>query len=366
MLIAVLEQLEKEYGEFDITLPPGRLSPYKSRARLGAWQKLSFRRGALDLTGVFARFPSSVRNLLKRYGIVTEADIDVVLNASGFAYGDQWGLDEIRNTTKEVLRFKRRGKPYIFLPQALGSFERQEIKEQATKMLSQASLVCARDDISYAASQALTIDGNLQKFPDFTCLVGENTAQRFGSNTLCIIPNNKVVSAFNHQEAHSERGQYIKFYQAVASFFIQQGWDIKLLNHEGKEDLQLCHEIASDLERCEIIDGLDALAIKGFIGGCQAVVSSRFHGCVSALSQGIPCLATSWSHKYEMLYQEYGLSGNVIDFKAHDTKITVVLTDFLASLETQQKSTLKKADEVKKKTQLMWQQVFKVINDMRV
>jgi colanic acid/amylovoran biosynthesis protein len=371
MLVAILEKLDKELVDYQITLSPGTHLPYIKRARLGAWQKLSLRRGNIDLTGVFGRLPRRLLNLLKRYGIVTEKDIDVILDASGFAYGEQWGVKSLKHTAKEINRFQKQGKKYIFLPQALGPFKRNEVKVLAASIFSKADLVFPRDNESFESVTELlsTADmSHIKQAPDFTCLVEPKPEERthLDSNVICIIPNNKMVSKFHHESAGDDEQSYVNFLVQAGKYYQQLGWQVELLNHEGNEDKQICLQIARELSRdthnISIKDGLSAVGIKAYIGSVDAVLSSRFHGCVSALTQGVPCLATSWSHKYQMLFQEYGVRQNVLNFKISPNELTRKLDDFTQCLTEQEIQCQLHAQKVKDQTRHMWQQVFSALN----
>lgn len=366
MLLSVLEQLDKEIGEYNLVLSPGPNLPYKQRARLGALQKLSFRRGPFDLTGLFGKLPQFAKRLLKRYGIVTEADVDIILNASGFSYGDQWPLNDLKNAAKEAVRFKQVGKPYIVLPQALGPFNKVEHAKAARKLINSATKVYARDKASYQACAALNEVGTLHQSPDFTALIEPSIIEPFATKTVCFIPNNKVISKYHHETAQTGSEAYIAFWRYQAEFFKQHGFDILLLNHEGAEDKHLCEQIAEVIgESVEIADGLGAVEIKALLGRCQAVVSSRFHGCVSALSQGVPCLATSWSHKYEMLFEEYGLADNILDYLAKPDLVISMLVQFMKELDLQRKAGLSHAAQVKSDNRAMWHDVLTEINSYK-
>ncbi|TPH18977.1 polysaccharide pyruvyl transferase family protein [Litorilituus lipolyticus] len=377
MLVAIIEQLDNELGDYQITLSPGRFLPYEKRAKLGAWQKLSFRRGSIDLTGLISKLPSKILNFFKRYGLVTEKNVDVILDASGFAYGEQWGDKSLLFTANEVIRCKKINKPYIFLPQAFGPFNQTRIREAARKIFSNASLTFPRDEHSYIAVMGTVGQnelGTIQLMPDFTCLVEPKPFEKYQnqyteaeSKSICLIPNNKMVSKFHHTDAEQDTESYLNFLVTVGKYYQEQGWQVVLLNHEGKEDQAICQQIQEQLiegrhlNSVDIVEGLSAVDIKAFIGSVDAVVSSRFHGCVSALIQGVPCLATSWSHKYQMLFNEYGLLENVLDFKLKDHEIIEVLSAFNKELDKQSQQSISHAEVVKRQTRNMWKQVFAML-----
>ena len=88
---------------------------------------------------------------------------------------------------------------------------------------------------------------------------------------------------------------------------------VYLLNHEGKPDADLCKKCKKSMGGdIDVVTGLNALEAKGLISSARIVISSRFHGLASSLNSGVPSLATSWSHKYEELFRDYGLEGYIL------------------------------------------------------
>lgn len=136
MLLACLQGLKKLNKSFELVLSPGPNLPYPERARHGAWQKLSFRRKGLDLTGALGKLPGPLLRLFKRYGMVTERDVDLILEASGFAYGDQWPLTFLQNTAKEVVRFSKAGKPLSLCRKPLAPLALRRVKRQCAILFS--------------------------------------------------------------------------------------------------------------------------------------------------------------------------------------------------------------------------------------
>ncbi len=62
---------------------------------------------------------------------------------------------------------------------------------------------------------------------------------------------------------------------------------------------------------CEADDG--AAATKAYIGLCDVFVGGRMHSNIAALSQAIPTVAVSYSHKFQGIMEDLGLSGYTTD-----------------------------------------------------
>lgn len=367
MLVAVLQQLAIRKPDAEVALEANSGGTYLQRAAIGAYQKITFRRRFLDLDFLAWFIPKTIRKLLKiRLGIVTHADVDVVLDASGFAYGDQWGKLNTWYLSNELQRLKRHGKVYIFLPQAFGPFTRPFDRKLLIKTLPLADRVFARENASLQhVAELVGKADNLRLYPDFTNLVKGCLPEyyRNGEGRVVIIPNSKMLSSGS---ANPEwQGRYINMLVNAVAVIRAKGLEPVLLNHEGKGDAEICRQVTALAGgQIEYIQENDPVMVKGIIGNSAAILCSRFHGCVSALSQGVPCIGTSWSHKYEELFEEYHRARFVIPAGVTAEELAICLDDAIASRNDP--AYLQAVADYKAKSLALWDDVFACIDSSPV
>ncbi|WP_269519976.1 polysaccharide pyruvyl transferase family protein [Alteromonas sp. BMJM2] len=361
MLQAILQELKNSGIEYQLAMKHNSNCPVHKVENIGAIKKVMLQKNRLNLNFLTYYIPSVLRNyLIQKKGIVLEADVDVVLDGSGFAYGDQWGSMHIRQVCSEILRFASHDKKFIFLPQALGPFTRQADIKALKKALPKASLICAREANSYNNISELNSNkSNLRQFPDFTNLVPGDLPDYFrnGEGKFVIIPNNKMLSGQNN---NTEWGRtYIQKLVELGKLAKQAGLSVVILNHEGIKDKQICLKIEDELGfSVEQIEEADPLKVKGIIGASKALVCSRFHGCVSALCQGVPCIGTSWSFKYEQLFREYGQEKFLLDSGMSSEELSKL---FMMAIQKAPGVISPEASGYKAKSKEMWREVLGLI-----
>ena len=359
MLLAVIQEVKKNYSDALLVVAP-KFEDYPGRANLELWQKVWLDKYSIQW-GNFAKvIPGRLR---KRYGLILDNEINVVLDASGFLFSDQFGEHHTVKMASYVKTWKRRGTSVILLPQAMGPFTTDGIRRAFAIIANNADLVFPRDDISYKHVTDLVGERpNIIQSPDFTNLIAgvpPNKPDKF-MESVCIVPNSRMVDKTPEQDA----GAYCSFCTRCIKCLSEMGRNSFILVHEGDDDMRLATRIME--KSCvdiTIVKESDALRVKGILGNCYGVISSRFHALVSSLSQGTPALATSWSHKYEMLLAEYGIAEGCLPLTIDDAtlkgRIASIVEkgsrgDIISTLE-------RRSEEYKGLSVQMWKRVFEAI-----
>lgn len=350
MLHAIMEKVKENIPDANFVMEPILRAPAEKLNKHNIYVK----------KGAKANFiPGFVRRMLK---FAVDKEIDVVLDASGFAFGDQWGAKYAdKRIGSKIGAWRKDGKKIILLPQAFGPFNDNALKAVMNKIIANADLIFAREKKSFEYLKKISEKDNIVLAPDFTNLLKGKVPENYDATNknVAIIPNYKMID-----KKGGEGELYIDFLRRAIEKTQALGLKPFFLIHEGKRDIDITDKVNLLLHQpLEVIINFDPLVIKGIISTAFFIICSRFHGVVSALSQGVPCISTSWSHKYEMLHKEYdfeeGLLKNIDDPNEIEEKITK-----LADPETNKKLSEKlliHSTLHKERSAEMWQKVFRII-----
>ncbi|EIM75820.1 hypothetical protein A3SI_12274 [Nitritalea halalkaliphila LW7] len=260
----------------------------------------------------------------------------MVIDASGFAYGDKRGYQQPLETQLIIDYCKPKGIPYYFMPQAWGGFKEEAVRQNCRRMLESADGFYARDDQSRAYVAEL-LERPLEEIPlmpdiafhfpvptldPATVLPELATIKASGKPLLALSPNMRVLERMGKADGQNP---YVQTLLALISSLRTQ-YEVLLVPNEirppgapQKDDAFLCqllHDLTPEPEKIYRIKGYrSAEEIKAVIKTCHYVIASRFHTLVFALSLGIPSLAISWSHKYRELFKLFQMESFVIEDK---------------------------------------------------
>lgn len=288
--------------------------------------------------------------------------IDVVLDASGFAYGDVWGIQESFVLWAYSNRIRKYNSNVVFiaLPQAFGRFDGFLLSKIFHRALMNFDLVYPRDETSRNELCKLSPKFDFRKVPDMTigyCADGKNSPIGIVGDYVVLVPNSKVIE----KGSKYDESTYLNQLKLIGDKFLENGIQLKLLVHDGGRDAALAHKLACNQGFEVIVELTDPDEIKHVIGGAYALIGSRFHSLVSALSQDIPVIGLGWSHKYDELLRDFNMSKYLIS----DQLVGAVLTQFIDAFITDHPLLRSEISVKRREHQLivekMWAEVFSLI-----
>ena len=364
MLHAILDKVRQTAPDKIFVMETRESAPIHKQRELGIYTKMNGKKFGINAAAWGGVLPKSIR---RNMGFVLEREINTIMDGSGFAFGDFWGPKKAGDRLADhIIKWKKEGKKVILLPQAFGAFTDPKLRNKMQVILDHADLVFARDKYSYEYLHGL--EGkktNIGLRPDFTNLIKGKLPDYFDLNKceVAIIPNNKLLES----SVFSNRSEYIDFLKDVCTLIKKQGKLPFFLIHEGVKDLRLAEEVKEMLSfDVPILKEDNPLYVKGIIGKVHAVITSRFHGLVSALAQAVPCLCVGWSHKYLALMEDYDYSEGLLqddelkNSAMLERKINMILAEISAS--DIRRKLEKNGEQQKVLAGEMWDLVFKTIN----
>lgn len=356
MLHAIMQEVKKRIPEAQFVMEAGSRTPNEKLISHGIFRKVKFSKLGWNISPLIDIMPKSVK---RSKNLVSENEIHAVLDGSGFAFGDKWGAKKAgERSADHIQKWKKAGKKVILLPQAFGPFEKLDLQSKMKTILENADLVFARDVQSYQFLKEIEDLGNLRQSPDFTNLVlgiKPDNKDEFATK-IAIVPNQKMMETPDSEK----NAQYPSYLAALIQKLQNAGEKPFFLIHESRKDGEIAQKVNDLLqEKLEVVKEENPLKVKGIIGSCKAVVTSRFHGLVSALAQGVPSLSTGWSHKYQELLKDYdyleGLCEVSLEEEFLKSKSDLIL------LESKRESTKEKlslnSSIQKAKSTKMWDEV---------
>jgi len=361
MLESVIERLSS-VQHINPQLVAGKIWPldFKQIRNKGLLQLFSFRKYKFSLQN------SIPKAYLDLYGLVVSKNVNILLDIGGFQFSDQFSESYSHESNRELEKYynqlKKNGVKIIFLPQAFGPFDETLSKERIKIVDRYSNIIYAREEKSYNHLLEIIEDkSKLRVSPDFTCLLEADLPYKLYQRVnggICLIPNYKMIEKTDSGTAE----KYIDFFVAIAKFLLEKNYKVILLNHAQEEDWKIIQLIATklqDFSQVVLLNNLNTLEAKAVIKHSQLLISSRYHGVISGLSQGIPTFCTSWSHKYEELMKEYKLSNNILSPNEKDLALQKI--EFALKVPHEFTASQQEIELVRIKSEKMWQEVIRFI-----
>jgi polysaccharide pyruvyl transferase WcaK-like protein len=266
--------------------------------------------GSLESLGLDLLPTTAARAL----GTVSSRHVNAVLDASGFAVGDQWSSESIARDAATFARHKKRGAPIVLLPQAFGPFRKADVARAARSLFSNIDLICVRDAESYRhVAELRGTDQSMLLSPDITIALEVKHRKTAGRSSdarrIAIVPNINLAARSADSDALA---RYAHSLFSMNQALLGHGLDPFFLVHSSQGDPRVI-EAVEQLGQVKVVVPKDGLDAKGIIGESTGIIAGRYHAIVSALSQGVPAVAHSWSHKYGALLSDFGVDRGLVD-----------------------------------------------------
>lgn len=262
---------------------------------------------------------SLVKNVVKNKNIGTKPfrDADFILDiGQGDSFADIYGerrfdlIDDIHRAARLL------NKPYCLLPQTIGPFKDDKIRQQAVKSIEKATLVMTRDkqSLEYVLEIA-PAQKNVREYIDVAFYMPYK--KMFFSKDFVHVGLN--ISSLLWHGGYTQDNQfglkddYQKVVRSLIEYFLSlPNVMLHLIAHVvgAERHVENDYAISYDLwmkygrnPRLVLAPlALTPIDVKGYIAGMDFFMGARMHATIAAFSAGVPVVPMAYSRKFNGLF----------------------------------------------------------------
>lgn len=232
--------------------------------------------------------------------------------------------------------------PFLAMTQSFGPFRNRWQKQIAKLALAHAGLISARGETSANNLESIGLS-RAHDFiiaPDMSYLfepapaqLAHELLQQSPRPRIAVIPNTNVYhQSYRHSKRNGCPNAYLTSMREICQSAIDElDCHIVFIPHERYpsrfDDFALVNVIRDDPTiqgNSTVLDSpLTASTLKSVITQCDAVITSRYHGMLAALSGAVPAFVLGWAEKYEESAAMAGSSEFTFNFNQTDPDFLV-------------------------------------------
>ncbi len=289
----------------------------------------------IPLSALYRLLPplrSSIRKIEPAVGFL--ADSQVLLDQGGITFSD--GREKfLPYNVASVLPGLILGVPVVKCAQAIGPFANRLNRILARLVLPRIDTIVARGERTHQMLDELGL-GNVVAGVDLAFAIepSESSVHKVKSSYPSLFAGDDWVGLCPSQVARrqleavpgTDPETYGRVLISVVDHLLANGFRVALIPHSymsddaktHNNDLPLCAAVAqhfaNENNRVLLLDSeLSATELRIAIAQTQVLITSRFHGMVSALAAGVPPLVFGWGHKYREVLAMFELDDAGLD-----------------------------------------------------
>lgn len=304
---------------------------YKIQGELITFEDCPYPKGLCLKDNIKITLKAIIKKENKAKQIFKNADFILDIG-QGDSFADIYGFHRFNIIDRVHTLARKYNKPYFILPQTIGPFKDEAIKEKALESIRKAQMCMARDKQSYNyVIKNVPEQKNIKEYIDVAFFMPYKKFEQdkeyihVGLNISALLWH----GGYTRDNQFGLKCDYQKVVKDIIDYFlVQSKTKVHLIPHVVSTERTIENDYAVSYDLWRKYDNpnlilaplaLSPIDIKDYIAGMDFFMGARMHATIGAFSSGVPVVPMAYSRKFNGLFKDTLQYDAMVDMKVQDT-----------------------------------------------